>query len=62
MISLTYGIQNTTQMNISSRQKQTHQTREEPRGKEVGKGKAGSLGLVDTAIICRVGKQQGPTV
>ena len=62
MISLAYGIQNMTQVNISSRQKQTHQPKEEPRGKEVGKGKTGSLGLADTTIICRMDKQQGPTV
>ena len=51
-----------TQMNISPRQKQTHQSREEPRGKEVGKGKTGSLGLADTTIKCRMDKQEGPSV
>lgn len=45
MISLTYGIQNTTQMNISSRQKQTHQAREKSRGKGGGEGKGWEFGV-----------------
>ena len=32
MISLTCGIQNTTQMNISTKQKQTHRHREQTSG------------------------------
>ena len=51
VISLTYGIQNTTQMNLSMKQRQTHTYREQIRGcqggGEAGEGKSGSLGLAD---------------
>ena len=51
MILLTRGIQNTTQMNLSTKQKQTHKHREETSscqgGGQVGQGRIGSLGLAE---------------
>ena len=51
MISLICGIQNMTQMNLSTKQKQTHRHREQTSGCQggggVGKGRIGSLGLAD---------------
>ena len=51
MISLIYGIENMTQMNLSTKQKQTHRLREQTCGCQgVGgmrKGWTGSLGLAD---------------
>ena len=50
-ISLICGIQNTTPVNISMKQKQTHRYREQTCGFQgggwVGKGRTGSLGLAD---------------
>ena len=66
MISLTYGIQNATQMNLSMKQRQTHTCREQicgcQGGGEVGEGKIGSLGLADENYSTQVDKQQGPAV
>ena len=51
MISLVCGIQNTTQMNVSTKQKQTHRHREQTYGcqggGEGGEGWIGSLGWAD---------------
>ena len=52
-----------TQMNLSMKQKQTHTHREDfslPRGRGVGEGWIGSMGLLD-ANYYRMEKQQGPT-
>ena len=49
MISVIRGIQNMTQMNLFTKQKQTHRHRAQflwlPKGREVGKGWSGRLGL-----------------
>ena len=49
MISLICGIQTMTQMNISTKQKQTHRRREQTCGCQAGEGEGwiGSLGLAD---------------
>ena len=52
MLSLIYGIQNMTQMNLSMKQKQTHRHREQncgcQGGKGMGEGWVRSLGLTYT--------------
>ena len=63
MISITCGIYNRTQMNLSTKQKQTHGHRDQTGGSqaEVGKGEryTGSLGLIDATIdTFRMDKQQ----
>ena len=47
MISLICGIQNTTQMNLSMKQKQTHRHRRQTFHYQRGKGKADKLGVWD---------------
>ena len=51
MLSLICGIENMTQMNLSTKQKQTHRRREQTCGCQgggvVGEGWSGSLGLAD---------------
>ena len=53
-------------MNISLKQKQIHRHREQTCGcqgeGEVREGWTGSLGLAMQTIICRMDKQQGPTL
>ena len=51
MISLICGIENMTQMNLSTKQKQTHRHKEQTcgcqGGGQVAEGRTGSLGLAD---------------
>ena len=56
MISLICGIQNMTQMNLSTKQKQTHRYREKTCGAkgESGAGWTGSLGLADTNYYIQI--------
>ena len=53
-------------MNLSMKRKQNHKHREQIRDSQgVGRwseGWDGRLGLADTAVIQRMGRQQGPTV
>ena len=55
-----------TQMNLTTKQKQTHRHREQTCGCQVGgrvgEGWIGSLGLADTNYFYSMYKQQGPTV
>ena len=68
-ISLTCGIQYMTQNDLSTKQKDTHGCREPMwllRRRVEGEGWTRNLGLVDTnyvyVTICRMDKQQDPTV
>ena len=47
MISFICGIENITQMNLSTKQKQTHRLREQADGCQEITGWSGSLGLAD---------------
>ena len=65
MISLICGIQNMTQMNGTTKQKQTHRHREQTCGCQGGGGWGrDGLGVWDKqmqGIIYRMDEQQGPT-
>ena len=54
-ISLTCGIQNTTQMNLSTKQKKTHREKRCCQGGGVGEGSIGSLGLADANYYIQYG-------
>ena len=66
MVSLICGISSMTQINISTRQKQTLRCREQTcgcqGGGEMWEEWIGSLGLVDSNSYIQDGKQSGPTV
>ena len=65
MISLTCGISNLIQMNLSTKQKQTHRHRKQTYGYPRGKGGRDKLGVWDEQIhttVYKTDKQQGPTV
>ena len=66
MISLIWGIKNMTQMNLFTKQKQTHRLRKKPYGYRRGKVREkDKLGVWDWPIyttIFKIGNQQGPTL
>ena len=64
MISLIWGIKNMTQMNLFTKQKQTHRLRKKPYGYRRGKVREkDKLGVWDWPIytnICQTDNQKGP--
>ena len=66
MISFICGIENITQMNSSTKQRQTHRLREQTDGRqEITGWRKDGVGVCDQqmqTVMERMGKSQGPTI